>query len=295
MKAIFEEYGGAIVTVAIVLVLLVALGIYNTSTNKGSGVAKKASEGTSDITYKYKQTYFDTHDFREGIQDKYVSKEESQVGNYVDYDNNGTIDGVIFADLLHSKSGTYNAQITMAGFAYGEKENKNKTMKDYYVSGKYKNNITGNTSKNVLVPTSKGKSRFMILSLRDYGNFTWYKNAKYIGNYYNCQAAFGNGQLNCRQFLQTYPSNGSRYSQDIWTSCASYINSGWFIPSDGEWAAIANNLNIDINYNSKGFQPTYWSSTLFSAATARTISLQNRGIINSTLSNIAAVRLARYC
>ena len=83
MKAIFEEYGGAIVTVAVVLVLLIALGIYNTSTNKGSGVAKKISEGTSDVTYKYKQSYFDTHDFREGVQEKYVSKEESQVGNYV--------------------------------------------------------------------------------------------------------------------------------------------------------------------------------------------------------------------
>lgn len=102
-----------------------------------------------------------------------VSKTESQVGKYADIDGDGTVDGIIFADLLFGRSGKW------------ENENRGKysiptitTSKEYYVSqNSYTNNLGGTAE--VLSPTGKGNNRFYIMSLSDIDSntHTWYAGA----------------------------------------------------------------------------------------------------------------------
>lgn len=291
MKRFFEEYGGVIVTVAVVLVLLVALGVYNTSTNKGSGVAKKVSEGTSDVTYNYKKKYFDTSDNRKGFIDpaQYVSKSESQVGKYADVDGDGTVDGIIFADLLFGGSGEYgtngDGKYTIT---------KISSCKDYYVSqNSYTNKLGGTTE--VLTPIGDGNSRFYVMALTDVDEnyHNWY-HAAYYNNGINDYSSiigngFGKGKSNTTTMIDKWKNKiyGDQNTDtiydrtDIWNEVQSQAANGWFVPSKQEWSVFAKHLEITTsNYSSKGLCPSYSTSSLLDTDFAYEIHLISGKMFN---------------
>ena len=100
----------------------------------GSGVASVVGNAYSNAIDKFKNSFDET--LASGNVptsgpngEDLVSKTESQVGKYADIDGDGTVDGIIFADLLFGGSGKW------------ENENRGKysiptitTSKEYYVS-----------------------------------------------------------------------------------------------------------------------------------------------------------------
>ena len=303
MKRFFEEYGGAIVTVAIVLVLLVALGVYNTSTNKGSGVAKKVSEGTSDVTYNYKKKYFDTSDNRKGFIDpaQYVSKSESQVGKYADVDGDGTVDGIIFADLLFGGSGEYgtneDGKYTIT---------KISSCKDYYVSqNSYTNKLGGTTE--VLTPIGDGNSRFYVMALADVDEnyHNWY-HAAYYSNGINDYSSiigngFGKGKPNTTTMIDKWKNKvyGGQNADtiyertDIWDVVQLQAANGWFVPSKQEWSAFAKCFGITSStFSSKGLRSCYSTSSLLEAKFAYAIQFNSEKIFNEGIGGGSYIRLA---
>ena len=98
---------------------------------------------------------------------------DSGAGYYADVDGNGTVDGIIYADLKKEESGKWGLFCTYKLPAVSN-------TKNYYIS---KVNYKGPFgTKNVLSPTGSGNARFYVMALSDYNNGTeyTYENAKNI-------------------------------------------------------------------------------------------------------------------
>ena len=183
MKKFSEDHGGVAIILIVIAVLLLIVGSVKgldegTGKVNGSGVASVVGNAYSNAIDKFKNSFDET--LASGNVptsgpngEDLVSKTESQVGKYADIDGDGTVDGIIFADLLFGGSGKW------------ENENRGKysiptitTSKEYYVSqNSYTNNLGGTAE--VLSPTGKGNNRFYIMSLSDIDSntHTWYAGA----------------------------------------------------------------------------------------------------------------------
>ena len=197
-----------------------------------------------------------------------VSKTESQVGKYADIDGDGTVDGIIFADLMIGGSGKYGI------YNYSYNIPKISSSKDYYVSQKDYTNDLGGTA-DVLTPTGEGNNRFYILALQDFDskNHTWYQALSSSDNYFGgiVTKSFGDGRENTNIMIKKWnkeefgKQNDYLPFTDIFGEIQTQAQSGWFIPSSDEWAAAADNLNINSsNYLTKGFKEnsSYGTSSL---------------------------------
>ena len=109
-----------------------------------------------------------------------VSTSESYVGYYSDVDGDGIVDGIIFADLLHGKTGQWensNGKYTIPTI-------ESTKVKSYKISQEDYTNQLGGTAK-ILTPAGEGENRFYVLALSDAGScqlYAWlYQNA-FIGN-----------------------------------------------------------------------------------------------------------------
>lgn len=94
-----------------------------------------------------------------------VSTSESYVGYYADVDGDGTVDGIIFADLLHGKTGQWgdgNGKYTIPTI-------ESTKVKSYKISQKDYTNQLGGTAK-ILTQAGEGENRFYVLALSDAGN-----------------------------------------------------------------------------------------------------------------------------
>lgn len=101
-----------------------------------------------------------------------ISKEDSFVGYYADFEADGTVDGIIYADLAKGNTGTGT---DYGGFSYTIPVITG--LKNYYVS---KTDYEGNFGKkDVLSPLGAGNERFYVMSLNDFSSnqFTWYAGA----------------------------------------------------------------------------------------------------------------------
>ena len=145
-----------------------------------------------------------------------VSTSESYVGYYADVDGDGTVDGIIFADLLHGKTGQWgdgNGTYTIPTI-------ESTKVKSYKISQKDYTNQLGGTAK-ILTQAGEGENRFYVLALSDAGNCQLYaclyQNA-YVGNGWdvlsNSQWAMFLDQLGITK------SNYKNYglSDNYWTS-----------------------------------------------------------------------------
>ena len=260
---------------------------------KSGGYTVKLSELLNGVTIK--QEVKETHIA------KSTEKTDSYVGYYADINNDGDVDGIIYADMVvgNTKSGRWNNDdwsdynvTTIADVT---------TVKDYVVStriyegqttaGIYKANA-GFGEKEVLVPATNStgtKDRFYVMALEDFTNnsknkFYWYCNApgkldRIIGT---SAIDFGEGKQKTIDMINDWNNNTAKYGEqttassgkdyiDLWgaiqdgqyniVSTAS-DSKKWFIPSKSEWSVFGEELEITQgNYKSKGLSDWYWSSS----------------------------------
>ena len=221
-----------------------------------------------------------------------ISKTESYIGYYADVDDDGTIDGVIYADQAVGGSGQWRNEdgtYTIPKVEASElKEYKIRTSKfpDGVAEDVFK---TGKTTSQVIAPVSKDsklKDRFYVMALSDISSSAYYWNKNYDSIYnskkYGTEENFGKGKSNTKIMVEYWEKNsginiptGNKYvddwdSKDIWNNIKDKVAKGWFVPSKEEWAAFAGELKIgqtssdDKNYSKLGLRNFYWSSSQYS-------------------------------
>ena len=208
-----------------------------------------------------------------------IPETDTQVANYADVDGNGTVDGIIYADLAIGGRGSGLGQSYTIPTSSGFKKYK-VTQESYTPEGSAAGFGTGKVIAPV-DPNGSGTERFYVMALSDVdsSNHCWYYSA-YGGNMsdYASQTstAFGRGEQNTINMIAKWNSsgygsqNGNSSRPDMWGLSA--VNSrtwngssGWYIPSRDEWAAFAGELDIDSgNYSNFGLSDYYWSSSQYS-------------------------------
>lgn len=215
---------------------------------------------------------------------------------HMDFEEFGTVDGIIFADLLIDKTIMYGSD------TYGYNEYNVTTItssKDYYVSQENYTDKLGGTA-DVLTPTGEGNNRFYVIALNDFNNkkYTWYeavgpeKNS--ITDNDITSNEFGTGKQNAFNMIEKWNNveYGEQSQNDIWRQIQDEVNKGWFVPSSKEWAAFAKNIGVTTsNYSSKGLSSWYWSSSLHNTNNAYNANFNN-SYVNNNVNNNNYVRLA---
>ena len=191
-----------------------------------------------------------------------IEKTKSYVGYYADIDGDGTVDGVIYADLAVGGSGQWSN--SDGNFSYEAITG----VKDYTIS---QANYSGDFGENgVLKATGSGKDRFYVMALSDIdtNTYTWYTNAYSNGiSDYNTitSESFGSGKTNTATMIAKWNSSayGNQADTDMWKVIQTQVNKGWFVPSKEEWSAFAQNLSIySTNYVNHKLSDYCWSSSL---------------------------------
>lgn len=262
MKKMLEEYGLIIVVICLILMTL----SFSTGA-MGKSIMNDLSDKTEKIT-KLPNWPDEEED------NNYISKTESFIGNYADVDGDGTVDGIIFADLAFDGSGTWNPSGYSWAALYGNYSYSAvsaSSLKDYYVSQESYINALGKTAK-VISPIkgTSGKDRFYVMALTNTNSFScrWYNSActTKISDYSTITSEnFGTGKANTETMISKWNSSayGAQNSDDLWGQIQTQASKGWFVPSRAEWAAFGANLNVvSTNYNSKRLSDYYWSSSL---------------------------------
>ena len=205
---------------------------------------------------------------------------ETQVANYADVDGNGSVDGIIYADLAIGGSGSALGQSYTIPTSSGFKKYQ-VTQESYTPEG----SAAGFGTGKVIAPISgsSGNERFYVMALSDVDSkqHYWYDSAYSYGmSDWQSQTSseFGRGEQNTINMITKWNNSGygtqnagnSSYNPDMWGISA--VNSrtwngseGWYIPSRVEWVAFAGKLGItggsSGNYSSKGLSDYYWTSS----------------------------------
>ena len=204
-----------------------------------------------------------------------IPETTSYVGYYADVDGNGSVDGIIYADLAFSKSGEWvNSD---GAYSYTKQNN----LKKYKEEGTYTTNGFG--TKGVIKPNGEsGNERFYVLALEDVDKkqngtyYCWYDAASGNMNDYATYTSvnFGTGEQNTSKMITKWNVSGygkqndnSSYD-DMWgisevQSGTWNGSSGWYVPSKQEWAAFGDAFNITNNNQRStfGLSYYYWSSS----------------------------------
>ena len=210
-----------------------------------------------------------------------ISKNTSYVGYYADIDADGTVDGVIYADLAKGDNvekkwnNDSNSKYTIPTVTEG--------LKDYYISKtNYKAN-EGFGTKDVISPTGIGKDRFYIMALTDIDGkrngtyYDWYNAAFDQMNDYATTTSedFGKGKSNTTTMISKWNAtaygaqNNCSDHKDMWGQIQEEVKNGWFVPSKAEWSAFGGELGITRDsssekyYGNFGLSSYYWSSTQY--------------------------------
>ena len=259
-----------------------------------------------------------------------TSLEKDYSGYYADVDGDGTVDGIIYADLAHSKSGnwgTYNQTYTQNYGIYSYSSQTN--LKEYKVSAENSSIETFGKNKVIqLKRRSTGNARFYVMALEDftteayvdpedssknypaYTYYYWYKNSYLKVNGFDTSENFGTGYTNTGTMIERWNKNGegtgyysgaTQDNQDIFKHIQEKYKDDWYIPSKGEWAAFAdylyqrseNSLTIN-NYNSiYKLSDNYFSSSIYSATSVWLIVFSSNHIYSDTIGNFRYVRLGK--
>ena len=222
-----------------------------------------------------------------------IPQTDSYVGYYADIEGDGTVDGIIYADL--AKGNTGDGQWTNSSGNYTIPIETN--LKDYYIS---KENYTGDfETKDVLTPVEgqSGKNdRFYIMALDDIdgsGHY-WYKSASGKMSI-DTDTAFGTGKTNTQTMISQWNSNKypPQDNNDMWKLIQTQASKGWFVPSREEWAAFGEELGITgANYITNALSFCYWSSSLLYPDIAWNAYFDRSSIYYSYVESTARVRLS---
>ena len=183
-----------------------------------------------------------------------ASKTESYVGYYADVDRDGTVDGIIFADLLHGKTGQWGD----SRGTYTIPTIESTKLKSYKISQEDYTNQLGGTSK-ILTPSGDGNDRFYVMALTDIATDEYTFGCSMSGT----TTTLGSGKTNTQTLIGKADLNSSLKKQ-----IQPKVNKGWFIPSKEEWSAFGEELGITkSNYSAKGLNSWYWSSSQYNTRT----------------------------
>ena len=196
-------------------------GVATVSVSGNTVTVKSVGAGSANITVKSaSNTNYNEKTVTYSVTVKYQTfTENSGVGYYADTDENGTVDGIIFADFKNGGSGYWG--VTSDPYTIPTKTG----LKEYYVSKTNYNGPFG--TKDVLSARGSGNARFNVMALSDYNNGTkyYFKDAKNIksGEWsmptINTWITFA-GQLNIRKTNQ-YREYGLK--DTYWSSSGEYI------------------------------------------------------------------------
>lgn len=198
---------------------------------------------------------------------EYINTETSYVGYYADIDGNGSVDGVIYADLARGNTG--DGQWTEGDGTYQIPKIES-GLKNYYVSQTGYAGLFG--TKDVLKAEGNGADRFYVMALSDVDSSTyyWYYNAAGNMDDYSTTTSqdFGTGKTNTSTMISKWNNGGygTQDDNDMWKVIQIKVGNindpTWFVPSRAEWSAFAEELGITKdNYPNYGLKDLYWSSS----------------------------------
>ena len=229
-----------------------------------------------------------------GKEKQHIKTSESYVGYYADIDGNGTVDGIIYADLAVGGNGIWNNG-SCSNYEYSV---VTEGLKNYYVSQTGYEGPFG--TKDVLAPEGSGQDRFYVMSLEDITSdppysytYYWYYNAygKLDNTVETNENDFGKGKKNTANVLAKWKSKewSAQNDRDIWGVIEDEINAGWFVPSKSEWSAFgdyAAKLGVTPNnFSTYGLKPWYWSSSQYDTGKAYRSSFCNEGCVDNHYVN----------
>lgn len=219
---------------------------------KSGGYTVKLSEVLDGVAIK--QEIKETHIA------KSTEKTESYVGYYADIDNDGDVDGIIYADMVvgNTKSGRWNNDTEGWSDYNITKIENTTTVKDYVVStktytgqttaGKYKAN-DGFGEKEVLVPATNSsgtKDRFYVMTLEDFTNnsknrFYWYYNAggKLDRTIESSAIDFGEGKQKTIDMINDWNNNTTKYGEQTTASSGKDYIDLWGAIQDGQYNIVS--------------------------------------------------------
>ncbi len=210
-----------------------------------------------------------------------VSETEEYSGYYADIDGDGTVDGIIFADLAREKSGQWSNSWGIY------KISKATNLKKYEISERNYDGPFG--TKDVIKSTSAGNDRFYVMDLTDFGYNTWYDSSffDYVDLITDDSVNdFGQGKSKTAKALAECPYEG------FWKLIREEVSEGWFVPSKSEWAAFAVNLNINLkNYSEFGLNDKYWAASASTTSHAHIADFSNGYISYDNFKNRNSTRL----
>ena len=244
-----------------------------------------------------------------------VQQKKNYIGYYADVDGDGNVDGVIYADLAHSKEETTWGR--RYHYDYGEYSYEVlDDLKKYTISENKHNDNFGEKEIITLKSGSTGNKRFYVMALNDFttgsmtgnnaGEYYWYRNAAWKMNTWETDTSdnFGTGYKNTGEIIEIWNAgengkyNAAQDNYDIWGHIQEEYVKGWYMPSIGEWAAFADYLAhrqenpLTSNYNSNandysnngnyddvyGLKAVYWSSSQLNEDHAWRVSFIEGGI-----------------
>ena len=219
----------------------------------------------------------------------------SYVGHYADVDGNGTVDGIIYADLAVGGSGQWSD-----GFGrYTIPKQTN--LKEYQISQKGFTDTFGTSDVIAPIEGQNDKNdRFYVMALTDIDEdeYYWYFGA-YNKMSIDTSEDFGKGKQNTQTMISQWNSEeySPTYQDDMWglSAVQSKINENpaWFVPSKEEWSAFAEKLGItEDNYSGKGLSYEYWSSSQNGAYSVWTAEFYNGCIGSNRVDLFDSVRLS---
>lgn len=313
-----EAKGITLVALVItVIILLILAGVAISLVIGENGSIAKSKQGVGVYNQSAENDTEQLESFEEeftNLQVKPITKETSYVGYYADTDGNGTVDGVIYADLAVGVSGQWGDE--WGDYSYSTTSN----LKEYTVS---QDSFTGDFgTKPVLKAVgSTGTDRFYVMALKDValdGTFTaskdsvgwyWYNSAHgnldesmNIPNEGEGSDDFGQGKSKTKTMVTKWNGEayGTKNAKDVWNIFKDENNESgtidtnkWFIPSKGEWSAFGGNLEITVtNYVNKGLSDVYWSSSQGNTDGADTADFNSGYTSNDIVLSYYSVRLS---
>ena len=291
-----------------VIVLLILAGTAISIAINGGDIFGKASQARAEWNISVENenneiinlldvfTSTDLETMKPFISKEITGNSSEFVGYYADIDGNGTIDGIIYADLLFQAGKNDGIWNNDSGSTYSIPSTVTKeNVKDYVISKENQvDSRFDSTPRGVikLAGMQTGtKDRFYVMNLDDIKDnennviFSWYTKAIITSPYTQTMTdyetatskSFGKGRDNtisikakCNLSSTDEGYYGAPQSRDIWQNVPQTpkINANdteeyrWFVPSGGEWAAFGDAFNITrYNYEDFGLAWSYWASS----------------------------------
>ena len=190
-----------------------------------------------------------------------IPETESYVRYYADIEGDGTVDGIIFADLAKGNTGDGEWSDSSGLYTIPVRDN----LKEYTIS---KDMYTDDFGENYVITPKKGTTgneRFYIMALDDIDGSAhyWYKSASGKMTI-DTSVDFEKGKENTQTMISQWNSNKypPQDDNDMWGLIQTQVNNGWFVPSRAEWSAFVVELGITKeNYVNYKLSDWYWSSS----------------------------------